>query len=1073
MKFIKQLTLCALTFIGVYMNAQSPDLEITQGSRAAANGPVLDSGPFTFFQNTDNPTGTTYSAYSTTPLTVTFTITNPQVTSGSGISTVTNSPVNFGFLGNGFNNAIIQRPSVAGSPADNNFTSSGAPTGTGIAAAGTYTAAQTNYGVSINQSVNYLTGQPTSGTYYQADLTMTFNRPVNNPILHFGGLGGVAGGGGFSGEYELKSSNTPVTFSLLSTATSLGLINGGNTIANTSSLMNTAGPNSGSGSVLVTGTGITTITFKVYVRGNGNATTWGTSTSADGYTLGISLLESDLAVTKTVNKFVAVPGTNVTFTITATNNGPSHSANTKVTDLLPSGYTFVSATPSTGSYNSSTGEWAIGTLNAGASATMTLVATVKSTVTGNYDNGASITGDNSDPDLSNNIASAVVSPDSDGDGLPDWQDLDDDNDGILDTDECTSTGQNFLVDSVLRDGTLSNGTVAAGSWPTENVTNPATAISYSGANGEVSHPNTVINFVDSSNPNSLVQNYNVANIAQTANSTSLVSSTFVQFEEFDSGTPSITYTNVYDHLGNQLMTLSDIQFFNIGAWNSAFTSFTLNSSYITITNPTPGTFVVTKTASSPQYVAFRFKSRTAGFISRFNSAFSNLAANDWVTHKFGRTLVCDADGDGIPNTLDLDSDNDGCVDAVEGDENVLPSQLVSAGGLLSVGTGSTASNQNLCAGTTCVNANGVPNIVNSGGTADIGGDQGQGIGSSQSLGSATTITQQPIDQTVTTSTTNFSVTATGGSGQNIYQWQVSQDNGTSWTNLSNNTTYSGTDTATLTITGATMSMNGYDYRVIITQQDYACTNLTSSSANLTLIDSDGDGIDNVTDLDDDNDGILDTDEGYCESTSVYTFNVSSSVSSNTVARDGGTANLIFTLTSGTPVQGIGNSFTIPLKYSDLNRNITNSNDDEYNGIVTRGTGATMRFEITPDVTLIDNNLPTNNLQAENITPGGSTDQDFQNYINNKSIDVIGNYNVSLGYVPISTGLLSTKQSESIAYQTNYAGVFRTNTVPNQFINYSYSKAYANTAIAPPGVIRILPITIPFGSSYDNYYTTIN
>ena len=70
------------------------------------------------------------------------------------------------------------------------------------------------------------------------------------------------------------------------------------------------------------------------------------------------------------------------------------------------------------------------------------------------------------------------------------------------------------------------------------------------------------------------------------------------------------------------------------------------------------------------------------------------------------------------------------MDAFEGDENVTNAQLTTASGTVTVGIGSTASNQNL--GNT-VDVDGVPTLVNSGGAADIGGDQGQGVGSSQDL----------------------------------------------------------------------------------------------------------------------------------------------------------------------------------------------------------------------------------------------------------------------------------------------------------------------------------------------------
>lgn len=97
------------------------------------------------------------------------------------------------------------------------------------------------------------------------------------------------------------------------------------------------------------------------------------------------------------------------------------------------------------------------------------------------------------------------------------------------------------------------------------------------------------------------------------------------------------------------------------------------------------------------------------------------------------TAISDFDGDGISNHLDLDSDNDGCVDAVEGSENVSPSQLVTAGGTVAVGTGSSAQRQNLCNSSACINSVGVPNIVNPGGAADTGNNQGQGIGNSQNF----------------------------------------------------------------------------------------------------------------------------------------------------------------------------------------------------------------------------------------------------------------------------------------------------------------------------------------------------
>ena len=42
------------------------------------------------------------------------------------------------------------------------------------------------------------------------------------------------------------------------------------------------------------------------------------------------------------------------------NNGPDAATNVTLQDLLPAGVTFVSATPSQGTYNSGTGVWNVG-----------------------------------------------------------------------------------------------------------------------------------------------------------------------------------------------------------------------------------------------------------------------------------------------------------------------------------------------------------------------------------------------------------------------------------------------------------------------------------------------------------------------------------------------------------------------------------------------------------------------------------------------------------------------------------------------------------------------------------------
>ncbi|TKB98153.1 T9SS type B sorting domain-containing protein [Pedobacter cryotolerans] len=117
---------------------------------------------------------------------------------------------------------------------------------------------------------------------------------------------------------------------------------------------------------------------------------------------------TDLMVTKTVNNTTPTIGNNLIFTIVAKNNGVVDASGVTVTDLLPSGYTYVSATASSGTYNLVTGMWAIGNLANGISATLTITVTVNAT--GLYANTATIEGTETDPDLSNNSSTVTPTP---------------------------------------------------------------------------------------------------------------------------------------------------------------------------------------------------------------------------------------------------------------------------------------------------------------------------------------------------------------------------------------------------------------------------------------------------------------------------------------------------------------------------------------------------------------------------------------------------------------------------------------------------------------------------------------
>ncbi|MGB9838598.1 MAG: DUF11 domain-containing protein [Methanothermobacter sp.] len=115
---------------------------------------------------------------------------------------------------------------------------------------------------------------------------------------------------------------------------------------------------------------------------------------------------ADLRIIKNVNNPRPNFGSNVTFTVAVTNLGPSTATGVNVADVLSPGLVYLSHTVTQGSYNPLTGVWTIGTLNAAASALMNLTVLVNTT--GDSNNTVSVTGNEKDPDRTNNDAVSLL-----------------------------------------------------------------------------------------------------------------------------------------------------------------------------------------------------------------------------------------------------------------------------------------------------------------------------------------------------------------------------------------------------------------------------------------------------------------------------------------------------------------------------------------------------------------------------------------------------------------------------------------------------------------------------------------
>jgi hypothetical protein len=300
---------------------------------------------------------------------------------------------------------------------------------------------------------------------------------------------------------------------------------------------------------------------------------------------------------------------------------------------------------------------------------------------------------------------SVTNPDSDGDGIADICDLDDDNDGILDTTEdCFG----------YRAQNTNNTTWLGNTTSTLNVV----------STGFSAQTTAVQEYNDGQNVYWV--NQNDAQPRITRQSTASHSLTYT----FSPGVPA-----------------SEIAFMNEDA-DPAITGGSANLEYTFLVNDAPSNDFSTadignsslrmiydsstgkiKLNGNVNDQFFFLKGKSSTIVNKITLISTGGGRNDLIAYSLFAYKTCDTDNDGIPNHLDLDSDADGCPDAIEGDADVHSTQLVDAIGTVTAGSTSATVQQNLCANSSCINTSGVPQFT----TIPTGynNTNGQGEGDSQ------------------------------------------------------------------------------------------------------------------------------------------------------------------------------------------------------------------------------------------------------------------------------------------------------------------------------------------------------
>ncbi len=873
-----------LFFISISSKGQTNALEFSAGAgNPTGNGPTVSDQIITLQDNTNNPSGNTFSAY-TPAKNVTFSLTNHLRTMsafpnvglmfGGTVSTTVATPTPF---------SLFPLISGIGGSSNSHYTSINSISGSGIDIASNNSVA---FYTSLYPLFESNTPLPTPGNPIKlqyADIVITFNTPTSNPILHLTGAGGGIGDLldpdniviGYSPEFQLVTPG--LSFTRLSGSSEFIVPNTTEILNNASFPFGITGQGGMSGSVMVNGTNITTITLRVYIKivdhPNASLPYWSnTSTnkiqSGDVFLIGVSTeLDSNLSISKTVDNNSPMVGDTVVFTILATNNGPNNDTNVQIQDLLPSGFTYVSHTVSSGggTYSNSNGLWDIENLDNGVSRTLTITATVNAS--GNYTNIATISGNNNDNNLLDNTAFVTSLPqiDTDNDGVFNINDLDDDNDGILDTTEmqtCASggflslNGYSGKLWDILEDDSWNLFDNSIG-FP-ENLILKGTFDYQINSNTQQSLDINFLNYqLNNFNSYSEFNNFNGQNIQIGASDAAIEFTKIISNEE--EGIYNININNsdnfLFIYVNNNLVYKKDF-----------FVPPTLNLNPLTLQTGDVVKIVVIEDHEINTSLDLNF----------IKTSSLNLSQ---------ALCFIDSDNDSIPNHLDIDSDNDGCGDAAEYyNSNTFDSDLDGFYGT----------------GMPTVDANGLV----------VGASYSGSLSNVLNAGSNSIITSHPIDQSLfLVNTATFNASLTNGSGTTTLQWEESTNGGLTWNSITNDGNYSGANSTSLTINNITSLMDNYSYRLVVSQSDYVCSNITSNVAQIIILtDNDNDLIADTIDLDDDNDGIYDIEE--CDVTlNANNFNLFAPYNFQSPSFD--IWNINVSGNSGTLVQFNNQEFSIP------------------------------------------------------------------------------------------------------------------------------------------------------------------
>ena len=216
------------------------------------------------------------------------------------------------------------------------------------------------------------------------NVTLTFDDSATTRLPHFYADGPMVSGTNQPTSYALAAPPFPPALTPAAPyATNLSVFNGNN-------------PNG---------------TWSLYVIDDalGNSGAIANGWSLNLVTAGVVAPSADVGLAMTVSPPPYIITSNLIYTLTVTNYGPSAATSIVVTDALPAGTVYVSSSPSQGSASTNAGlvTWTIPSLATNAFASLVLV--VQANLTGTISNAATVTTGTADLNPDDDTAAAVVS----------------------------------------------------------------------------------------------------------------------------------------------------------------------------------------------------------------------------------------------------------------------------------------------------------------------------------------------------------------------------------------------------------------------------------------------------------------------------------------------------------------------------------------------------------------------------------------------------------------------------------------------------------------------------------------